>query len=121
MAEASFETFCSTLEKALGKSASGSGFAFDKVTPNLAALWKQLQDRQEIISKLKEVSKKSQFQAREWIPPMAQADFMSRCERDLRLRFRSRIGMMRRSSQTNKVTGIPSLEAARTIFSMIEA
>jgi hypothetical protein len=98
MPEEPFKKIDDILLKAIEQSAAGGelGFALDGVVESMGALYEQLGKRKEIIDKLKGKMKKGGLKAKDWSPKMAQLDFLSRIERDLQLRYRTRIGAFRR-------------------------
>jgi hypothetical protein len=84
--------------KAIEQSAAGGekGFALDGVVENMSNLYEELAKREEILDELKGKLSKGGLKARDWSPPMAQVDYLSRIQRDMEVRYRSRIGALRR-------------------------
>jgi hypothetical protein len=119
MPESAYSDVTKLYSKALEKSVSGKGFAFDEEVKDFDELWNLHAKRSEIINSLKGKIGTS-IKTRDWCPSMAQVDFLSRCERDLRLRFRSRVACFRKRSESHKL-GLASIEAADRIISQNES
>lgn len=83
-----------TIVKALTRGASGAGFAFDG--EDMAEFQKNLADRKKIVASLKKKMGKGKVKAADWCLVMAKVDHMSRIDRDLQMRYRTRIGAFRR-------------------------
>lgn len=96
MPEKPFNELIKVIDLALQKNAGEGGFCFDDVKniTNLTALFK-LFDRTEMVATLKKRAQKKGLKAKEWVPLVAQIDYMSSTERDIRLRFRNRIQALR--------------------------
>lgn len=92
--ESKYDEVVEVLVSALERGASGSGFSFDG--EDMPEFQKKLQDRKKIIDALKKKMGGGKIKASEWSPVMVKLDFLSRIDRDLQLRFRSRIGAFRR-------------------------
>lgn len=119
MPDAAYKDVTDLYLKALEKSVSGKGFAFDENIESFDELWKLHGKRQDIIDALKGKMGTS-IKTKDWCPLMAQVDFLSRCERDMRLRFRSRVACFRKRGESHKL-GIESIKVADKIISKNEA
>ena len=83
-----FQALTKLLQTAIQQNALGDKFCLDDQVKSLDDLWKQC-DRTSAVADLKK--KMTGCTASEWIPLATQIDYMSVVERDLRIRFRSRI------------------------------
>lgn len=120
MPESAYSTVTELLTKALQQSAVGGkkGFALDGVVEKLSDLAEKLQDRKDIIDKIKG-KMSGTVKAKDWIPLQAQVDYLSRVERDLTVRYMTRIGCLRKRTESHEL-GVKSIESADKILSQIE-
>jgi len=91
-----FDSFIDVLKEGLKKAATKKGFFFDKAKiddPSWKGVFKSA-DRQELVGELKgQVHEK--MKAGKFVAAATRIDFLSACERDLRLRARSRLQSFR--------------------------
>ena len=109
-----YDQVVDTLVKALSRSASGSGFAFDG--EDMEKFNKNLGDRKKIIDSLKKKMGSSKVKASDWCMPMAKVDHMSRLDRDLQMRYRTRIEAFRLRPLAGG-NGVTALLAMRSFLS----
>lgn len=121
MPESAYTTVTELLTKALQQSAVGGekGFALDGVVEKLSELAEKLRGRKEIIDKLKSKMSGGGIKAKDWTPLQAQIDYLSRVERDLTVRYMTRVGCLRKRTESHEL-GVKSIEAADKILSKIE-
>jgi hypothetical protein len=113
-----YEEVIDMFTTAVSFSASGAGFVFDGI--DFTEFKKKLADRKKIISSLKKKMKKGGIKASQWTPVMAKLDQLSRIDRDIQLRQRSRIGAFRRRGFTTGL-GIISLGTMKDSLEKIQA
>lgn len=120
MPESAYSDVTEILTKALQQSAVGGekGFALDGVVEKLSELAEKLQKRKDIIDKIKGKMSGS-IKAMDWVPLQAQVDYLSRVERDLTVRYMTRVGCFRKRVESHDL-GVKSIEAADKILSQIE-
>lgn len=106
------------LDEAFVRNGETDGFCFDEKAPNLKELLKKF-ERDELIAELKKRALKK-TKASQWVPLVSQIDFMSRAERDVRLRFRNRIQSLR-LRRTGTELARKSLETLFKELSTIES
>ena len=97
---------------------AGGGFAFD--VADFAEVTKNLADRKKIIASLKKKMQKGNTKASDWTPVMAKVDHLSRIDRDIQLRYRSRIGAFR-LRMAAPALGVASLDAMKKALTKIQA
>lgn len=119
MPEPSFAEITEIYTEALKQSTSGKGFAFDNQVKDLDELWEKHGKRKDVIDKLKGKIG-SKLHTKDWCPIMAQVDYLSRAERDTRMRFKSRVACFKKRGNSHHL-GLASIEVANKIISHNEA
>ena len=120
MTEQSYTEFVEILKKAAERGGKHEeGFALDGQVEDLDEVLKILRGRKGIVEKMKGKMAGGDAKASEWTPLVHQVDFLSRCERDLLMRYRTRIGWMRRARQSGDL-GVKSLEKASEVIDIVE-
>lgn len=113
-----FDQFITFLNKALQANGGIQGMAFDGSVANLTALYKNC-DRTDIINDLQQKAQQG-CDASDWVPQAHRADFMTVCERDLRLRFRNRIQSLGTRTIGSQYA-VPAVKSAQSTMDTIES
>jgi hypothetical protein len=111
--EQAYKKVVDTMVKVLSRGASGAGFGFDG--EDMTEFYKNMADRKKIVASLKKKMGKGEVKASDWCLVMAKVDHMSRIDRDLQMRFRTRIGAFRRRSLAGG-NGIAALLGMRSVI-----
>ncbi len=115
--EGVYDEVVDLLVQALTRGASGAGFSFDG--QDMPGFYKKLAERKKMLDSLKKKMGKGKIKASEWCPVMAKADHLSRIQRDIEMRYRSRIGSFRRRMLAGG-NGISALLAMRSTLEEIQ-
>jgi len=116
MSEAAFSKAVKTIDEALKPEGEQGGFVFDK-QKSLAELLK-IFERKNLVAELKARAVKKGVKSSEWVTLVAQIDAMSIMERDIRVRFRTRVGGFKRRGTTQQF-GRDSLATMERIIGQI--